>query len=297
MGSRLPDLAPMTIKATWIRPLAAASLLAAAQLARGQTPAPSASAGVGGDAEAQAAVHFEMGTRHYNLQEWAEAVKEYKEAYRLAPRLDFLWSIAQAQRLSGDCDAAVKTYQAFLRSSPTERQATLANEAVERCQAALLEKSEASPLPSAGEPARTAAAPAPSPSSAPAAPGTATPPVPTAAPSSPAPGHWYSDALGDVLFLGGIAVTAAGGVSLGIGNAKASEANGAADYATFERTRTEGPPLQTAGVIGLSVGGALVAAGVLRFVLVAGRRGSPPDAAVSAAAGPSGAGVRFSGRF
>lgn len=286
----------MTIhKATWIRPLVAASLLAAAQLAWGQAPAPSASAGAGGDAEAQATAHFEMGTRHYNLQEWAEAVKEYKEAYRLAPRPDILWSIAQAQRLSGDCDAAIKTYQAFLRSSPTERQAAFANEAVEKCQVALGEKSKAAPLPSAGESARPAVPPAPSSASATTA--TAVPPVPSARPPSPAPGHWYSDALGHVLFFGGIAATAVGGVTLGLGNAKASEANSAADYATFERTRTEGPPLQTAGIVGLSVGGALFAAGVLRFIVVAGRRSSSPDTTVSAAAGPSSVEVRFSGRF
>lgn len=277
----------MITRNAWIRPLAAAALALSAPLAWGQTALPPAS-GTAAPLPPEATAHFEMGTRHYNLQEWAEAIKEYKEAYRLAPRLETLWAIAQAQRLGGDLDAAILTYQAFLRTNPSERQAALANEAIVKCQAGLLDKRKADPAPLPGESAKAAPLPAPVGSGAPSGTGTLTAPVSSVTPAPPGPPRWYSDVLGDVLFLGGAAGVVLGGVLLGMGNAKVADANGAADYATFDQARSGGPPLQTAGVAGLAAGGALLASGVVRFLLVAGRRAPEPatrDARPSSPAG------------
>ncbi len=275
----------MSTRSAWTIPLTVVSLLATGSLARGQTPSPTASASASASVSAEATAHFEMGTRHYNLQEWGDAVREYKEAYRLAPRPETLWSIAQSQRLGGDHDAAIMTYQAFLRTSPPERQAALANEAIVKCQAALLDKRKADPNPSPAIPAKRGDPSPPGTSGAPPATGTFTGAAPSAAASAtppataPAAGHWYTDVLGDVLFLGGAAGVVFGGVALGMGNAKVGDSNAATDYATFDRTRGEGPPLQMAGVLGLAVGGALLATGVVRFVLVARRPASEPGAA------------------
>ncbi len=265
----------MITRSAWIRPFAALALALAAPLAWGQAAPPPAS-GTAAPLPAEATAHFEMGTRHYNLQEWAAAVKEYKEAYRLAPRPETLWSIAQSQRLGGDLDAAILTYQSFLRTNPSERQAAMANEAIVKCQAALLDKRKADPAPPPGESAKAAIAPALVGSGAPSGTGVLTAPVPSETPAPPAPPRWYTDVLGDVLFLGGAAGVVLGGVLLGMGNAKAGDANAAADYATFDKARAGGPPLQTAGVAGLAVGGALLASGVVRFILVAGRRAPEP---------------------
>lgn len=304
----------MNTTRAWICTFAVASLIAAAAPARGQSPpAPSAAAGAGAPVSPEAAAHFEMGTRHYNLQEWAEATREYKEAYRLAPRPETLWSIAQSQRLGGEHDAAIMTYQAFLRTSPSERQAALANEAIVKCQAALLDKRRADPNPAPAESAKRSDSPPPAASGAPSA-----APVPSAAPAPAPPGHWYSDVLGDVLLVGGAAGVVLGGVALGMGNAKVGETNAATDYAAFDRTRGEGPPLQTAGVVGLAVGGALLATGVVRLVLVARRpapgapevrtpvqgsvrpplpRAAAPVTVVGVGAAPTGVLLRVSGQF
>lgn len=287
----------MITKHPWIRPLAIASVLALAPPAWGQSaPAATATASVA-PMSPEAAAHFEMGTRHYNLQEWADAVKEYKEAYRLAPRPDILWSIAQAQRLGGDHEAAIKSYQAFLRTGPSEKQTALANEAIIKCQSALLEKASA-PAPS-GEPAKKPEPPAPAASGAPSASPTQSASA-APGPSAPrGPDPWYTDVLGDVLTLGGVAGVVFGGVALGVGNAKATDANAATDYASFDRQRGAGPTLQTAGVIGLAAGGALIATGVVRLVLVARRPAAPATEAASAGvkAGPGGVLVHVSGRF
>jgi tetratricopeptide (TPR) repeat protein len=222
-----------------IHPLILAALLSAALPALADT-APNA----------EAAARFERGTRLFNLQEWPEAIQEYKAAYKLDPRLEYLFALSQAQRLSGDCEGAIRGYNAVLRSNPSEKQAAAATELIAACQAKL-----------------AAAPPAPPPPAAP-------PTAPLAAPpaEAPAPRRWYDDGAGHGLFWSGAAGVVAGGVLLAVGNGKMSSANGASDYAGFVSGRDGARPLQLAGATALAVGSALAAAGVVRFALASERR-------------------------
>jgi hypothetical protein len=55
---------------------------------------------------------------HYNLNEFAEALTDFKEAYRLHPDPAFLFNIAQCERQIGDFDEAIKFYRSYLRNKP-----------------------------------------------------------------------------------------------------------------------------------------------------------------------------------
>ena len=58
------------------------------------------------------------GQRHFDLAEYAAAVRDFKEAYRLTDQPGFLYNIAQAFRLGGDCRQALTFYKTFVRRVP-----------------------------------------------------------------------------------------------------------------------------------------------------------------------------------
>jgi len=61
---------------------------------------------------------YQDGRTHYDLGEYEQAIAAFKEAYRLAEAPGFLFNIAQAHRLAGDCAAAERFYRSYLRYQP-----------------------------------------------------------------------------------------------------------------------------------------------------------------------------------
>jgi hypothetical protein len=270
------------------RIVALAALLVAATLA------PMASAD---DGAAAAAEHAKKANVAFSLQDWAEAIAQYQAAYRADQKLEYLWGLAQAQRLQGDLATAIRSYKAFLRAGPSAKQAAVAEQQIAKCEADLAKheadaKAAAPAKPEPAAPAPTPTAPAP-PETQPKAP---TPPPPRATPERPGP--WYADPLGDVLTVGGVGLVAAGAVFTAKGASSAASTSGTRDevVARHDDARTQ----QVLGVSGLAVGGVLLANGILRYVLVEKRRPSPSagtGAQVSAAAAPGAASLTFTGRF
>jgi tetratricopeptide (TPR) repeat protein len=68
----------------------------------------------------------ERGRALHDAGDYAGAIAAYKEAYVLAPRPGLLFNLAQAYRLSGDCDDAAFMYRRFLESNPTEDRRAIA---------------------------------------------------------------------------------------------------------------------------------------------------------------------------
>ena len=68
----------------------------------------------GGDAKAR----YMSGQSHYNLNEFPEALQDFKEAYRLHPDPAFLFNIAQCERQLGELEEAIKFYRSYLRNKP-----------------------------------------------------------------------------------------------------------------------------------------------------------------------------------
>jgi tetratricopeptide (TPR) repeat protein len=76
-------------------------------------------AGAGGAGAATGAkALFESGTSHYNLNEFDEALRDFKEAYRIRPDPVFLFNIAQCYRQLGDPKAAASFYRSYRRELP-----------------------------------------------------------------------------------------------------------------------------------------------------------------------------------
>lgn len=262
-----------------------ALLVALAPSVAAAEPSPGAGSGKSSQKDArEAKKHFDKGTVHYNLQEWDAAIEEYKEAYRLSEKPKYLWALAQAQRLGGDCAGAIQGYKAFLRSDSSTKQRELASEFIDTCEATIEEEKKKKKKKAQEEAERNAQELPPE-------------PPPPAAPPPETTARWYTDVLGHALFFGGVTVVAAGSILLIVGNGEVDDANQARDYATFVSTKDSGQFLQTWGGAGLVVGTALVAGGVLRYVMVGGSEQKGKEAAVSASIGPQGLEASLSGHF
>ena len=170
--------------------IAVALLLPAGVLA--QTKAPGAAFQTREKAEAKA--HYDQGTVHFNLDEWPQAIQEFRAAYRLFPDAIFLYNIAQCHRKMGDAPEALSFYKKYLRErpdAPNRAEVEKRIDELEATQAAQAKSREAPPAgltpPSLPAPTPAAAAPsgptpAPAPGPAPTEPVAAPPAQPTPPP-------------------------------------------------------------------------------------------------------------------
>lgn len=62
--------------------------------------------------------HFERGEKLYALTKFSEALAEYQQAFDAKPIPDFLFNIGQCYRNLGDYDAAIFSYQKYLKLAP-----------------------------------------------------------------------------------------------------------------------------------------------------------------------------------
>jgi tetratricopeptide (TPR) repeat protein len=185
---------------------------------------------------------YEIGKRLFLARRYAEALEEFRRALAIAPRPEVLYSMAQAQRMLGDCPGAVETYRAFLAGRPGEPLADYARANIERCEA---ERSG----PERGGPERGG--------SVPSGPGRA----------------WYRDGVGDVLVGTGVVAGVVGAVIWRSGRSTASAVASAPDYQAFlQRRSAAGSALaeQEIGIAVMLAGGAAVVGGVIHYVRDAG---------------------------
>jgi tetratricopeptide (TPR) repeat protein len=70
------------------------------------------------EAKQDAKARFVSGQSHYNLNEFPEALVDFKEAYRLFPDAVFLYNLGQCERQLGHNEEAIRFYRNFLRAQP-----------------------------------------------------------------------------------------------------------------------------------------------------------------------------------
>ncbi len=194
------------------------------------------------DAKHAAKARFMAGQKHYNLNEFPEALREFKEAYRLYSDPVFLFNLGQCERQLGHAEEAIRFYRNYLREQPKAQNRAEVQRRIDELETALKAKqaeaekavvpaapAEAAapppsppPIPSAPAPAEVpvGAAPLPSPEAPPANPAEAAPTVSridlTTAPTPPAepvPVYkrwWVWTAAAVVLVGAGIGIYAAG---------------------------------------------------------------------------------------
>lgn len=207
------------------------------------------------DAKAQAKAHADSATQLFNVQQYDKAAEEYQQAYLLDPVPAYLYASGQAQRLGGDCEKALLSYRAYLRTKPADESKVQKN--IERCEQDL--KDRAKPVEPVVRPAL--------PPTATLAPIMA-PPPPPAAPRVMVTRPWTSDVVGHVFVGGGLAVGVTGLVLYLGGRSTIADHNDAPTYDAFvagdvDRAKTK----QTIGVSAMAVGGALVIGGIVHYVV------------------------------
>jgi len=210
----------------------------------------------------EAKAHLEKGLRAYDVQSYAEAIDEFRAGYQIDARPEFLYALAQAERLSGDCKGAMEAYRSFLRTSPSSRQEASAKKNLQRCahelEAAAAAASAAQPPPPPEGPAEPAAERA------------AVPPPTEPPPRSP----YYRDVLGGVALGLGLGAVAAGGALWGIGEGQIANVNAATRYDDFTRATASAQSAEStriAGIVTVSVGGALLVLSAVRYGTLARR--------------------------
>jgi tetratricopeptide (TPR) repeat protein len=189
---------------------------------------------------------FRSGLQHYNLAEFDAAIAEFKQSYELskAPRL--LFNIAQAYRLKKDYESALYFYNTYLRADPNPPNLDDVDAKIDEVKRAIDEqhKQAVKPLP-------------------PVTPPPVTPPV--------VDKHASKRGLkvaGLTVAGLGIAACAVGGGMLGLASSDASTlhrvaTNGMPWTVMDQQIFDEGDHAQTAGIVLLSAGGALVVAGAI----------------------------------
>ena len=68
--------------------------------------------------ESPAKRFFLSAQKHFDLGEYADALHDFKEAYRVQEDPVFIYNIAQCQRLLGQNVDAIHSYKSYLRRSP-----------------------------------------------------------------------------------------------------------------------------------------------------------------------------------
>ncbi len=187
------------------------------------------------------------GSKHFELAEYAAAIADFKEAFRMTDRPELLFNIAQAYRLANDCVQARTFYKTYLRRVPDAPNADKVKVRIDELEACA-----------------NAAAPAAPPTQP------VTGPTPVAPPPVSTSRTWKTKTGFGAIGAGAI------GVGLGVvfaarGSSKASELRDACSVACTSDTAREldeaGSAANRNAAIGLVAGGALLVTGVVLVVL------------------------------
>lgn len=243
------------------------------------------------DIRRQVDTHLRRGIEFYAEKEYELAIVEFRAGFALDPRPDFLFALAQAERLSGDCPTAVIYYKRFLATKPSAKQSEAARINMKRCNRALESGPEGPPRMRTDDALRDAegvkAVPAAMPN----------PTSDDLAVNTP----WYRDRVASSLLVAGV-------VSAGIGTGfwvASSSAKSAADDASnlddFRAHMSAASSRRTISLVSLAAAGGLIAAGVVRLALrKPGSKSKPRSASAHelvAAPLSSGVMIGLAGRF
>lgn len=252
----------------------------------------------------RAVEYLEEGLRLYKAENFSGAVDAFRRGFEIEDDPTFLFAWAQAERMRDECAAAVDLYNRFIATDPPDVQVDAAKEGKALCADALAKL--AVPVSTTVEPADDDLDGPPSDDDDELS---GDDPDETAAPrsstgseltdelrpqDSDAQRPWHRDPAGATLFAVGLA-----GIGAGVGllvSAAYSEPNGE-DRTDFLAHRDQVQTFQIAGGVTAGVGGVLMLAGIVRWVVLAKRQKAALNSMFGASLDPRGRAAAFSVRF
>ena len=174
--------------------------------------------------------HVDAAAVAFEAHDYAKAGTEFEAAYKLAPVPFLLFSWAQAERLAGHCPKALDLYKKYLYADISRAQIEVTRSNIKLCEAQ-------SWMPPA------------------------TPPPP------PPPQPWYMNVLGDSLTGAGVIGFGVGLTYLTLGSRSETRAKQAMYLDEFQAGLDEATSRRRIGGVSLVLGAALVAGGVVVYVV------------------------------
>jgi tetratricopeptide (TPR) repeat protein len=184
----------------------------------------------------RARLHYQAGEKLYLLGRYEDALREFQDGYAIAPKPEFLLNLGQVHRKLGNREQAVEMFEKFLLSTtPDDPRRAAVEDVLAELRTEM--STAAAPTVTAITTTRTV----------------------TVAPAR----HWYQDWIGDTL-------TGAGVVGVGVGAALFLSANSTIGDAPMDLQHyvdaRDAHTTRTVGASLLAAGGALVIAGIIRYV-------------------------------
>jgi tetratricopeptide (TPR) repeat protein len=260
---------------------------------------------------ARAKKEFDRGVAAYQKQNYAVASEALGASYKLEADIETLFAWAQSERQLERCDKSIELFGKLLELNLPAENKKVVQEKIDECKAIIAAKQPAPPekQPASGKqpapPEKQPASgkqPAP-PEKQPAAsekqpesPGTSeTAKLPERPPPGPERSPWWKDPIGDGLVVAGVIGLGVGGYYLmSASQAEHDSKQSDKDFVkNDELAKTNGRN----GVIAVSVGVALVAGGIVRYVTRGGGSSNQERTAFTGWFSPDGGGVAAMGHF
>jgi outer membrane biosynthesis protein TonB len=246
---------------------------------------------------ADARAHFDKGVAAYTKGDYAAAAEALGASFVIEADVETLFAWAQTERKLGHCDRAIDLYKKLLAMNLPAENKQAVQVQIDECKAVLAEKpkkAEPKPKVTKGKPEPKPVEVKPvEPAPVEPAPVVAPTPIQTPPPVEHEARAWWKDPVGGVLVGAGVIGMGVGAVFLVQGSNADGTKEMAPTYSSYEERANRAESLGRRGVIGLAIGGALVAGGVVWYAT----RGKSGERRVSTVVVPSGAGVAVSGSF
>jgi|GEM_PF-2477770 len=249
------------------------------------TPA-SAAPGRHGVTDPKALAHVEAATSAWQIGDYETAATHLKSAYAIEQRPELLYAWATVERHAGHHKVAAGLYEAYVEQEPNSPSAGEARAHIVELRALA---GEPIPPPEIVKPSEDDGTTDES-----------TPPPPPDTDDDAAPSPLKGEKLAPALIGAGAAVAIAGGVLMGVAQARVTDSANAPTEDAYFSELDAGRSLYYGGAATLGVGGLIVLGGVIRYAVVARRAKSSrtePSTDASAMVMPRGFGLTLSGRF
>jgi len=174
--------------------------------------------------------HLKRANELYDAGQYEQAIEELRRGLQIQPHSEFLYAWAQAERKRGNCREAVRLYNQFLERDITPQQREAAQTNIRRC-----------PVEPMTSPKTTVEIDTP----------------------------WYRDTIGNALTGGGALVAGFGGVWFYVSHRESERADlykVKLDFDRFDEENRAARRDRAISIASLAVGGALITAGVVRYV-------------------------------